>query len=118
MAALQERNGSYRLIFDYHGKQWAFTLGRVGESEAEAKAAQVEYLLMRLTPGLTTMPPATGFLAFVSPDGAPPANTPASSALRSVPTIANLRDRYLEPHADGTLEIHTIRGTRRHFGHL
>ena len=29
-----------------------------------------------------------------------------------------LRDRHLETHANGTLEIHTFRGLRRHFGHL
>ena len=48
MAALQERNGSYRVIFSYRGKQRTFTLGRVTEAEAKAKAAQVDYLLMRL----------------------------------------------------------------------
>ena len=52
MAALQERNGSYRVIFNYRGKQRAFTLGRVSEAEAKAKAAQVDYLLMRLKQGL------------------------------------------------------------------
>jgi integrase len=118
MAALQERNGSYRVIFNYRGKQWAFTLGRVAESEAEAKASQVNYLLMRLKQGLITLPPGTDVVAFFQHDGAPPAKAAASPAPRSEPTIADLRDRYLETHANGSLEIHTIRGIRRHFGHL
>jgi ribosomal protein S4E len=45
MAALQERNGSYRVIFNYKRKQRAFTLGKVTEAEAKSKAAQVDYLL-------------------------------------------------------------------------
>ena len=117
MAALQERNGSYRVIFNYRGKQRAFTLGRV--AEAEARAAQVDYLLMRLKQGLIEIPPGGDVVGFFKHDGAPPA-VPAlgSSALRPEPTLADLRDRYLDTHANGTLELHTVRGIRRHFGHL
>jgi integrase len=119
MAALQERNGSYRVIFNYRGKQRAFTLGRVAEAEARAKAAQVDYLLMRLKQGLIEIPPGGDVVAFFKHDGAPPA-VPAQgpSALRPEPTLADLRDRYLDTHANGTLELHTVRGIRRHFGHL
>jgi hypothetical protein len=70
MAALQERNGSYRIIFNYRGKQRAFTLGRVAEAEAKAKAAQVDYLLMRLRQGLIEMPPGIDVVAFFRHDGA------------------------------------------------
>jgi hypothetical protein len=38
LAAIQERNGSYRVLFRHHGKQHTFTLGRVSEAEAKAKA--------------------------------------------------------------------------------
>jgi hypothetical protein len=30
MAALQERNGSFRLLFWHHGKQHTFTIGQGG----------------------------------------------------------------------------------------
>ena len=39
-------------------------------------------------------------------------------AARGEPTLADLRDRYLETHGNGTLEHHTLRGIRRHFRHL
>lgn len=52
MAALQVRDGSYRVIVTYRGRQHAFTLGKVTEAEARAKAGQVDYLLMRLRQGL------------------------------------------------------------------
>jgi hypothetical protein len=48
MASLQERNGAYRFIFRHHGKQHFVAIGKVSRREAGAKAAQVEYLLLRL----------------------------------------------------------------------
>ena len=42
MAGLQERGGSYRILFRFRGKPHAFTLGKIIEHEAETKSAQVE----------------------------------------------------------------------------
>lgn len=76
MAALQERNGSDRILFNYHRNQRVFTLDRVTEAEARAKASQVDYLLMRLKQGLIEIPPGIDVLAFFRHDEAPPTNTP------------------------------------------
>jgi hypothetical protein len=48
MASLQKRGGSWRVLFNYKGKQLTFTLGEVDEDEANAVKGKVEYLLMRL----------------------------------------------------------------------
>ena len=48
MASLQLRGKSYACVFCWHGKRQWFTIGKVTEEEAKAKASQVEYLLMRL----------------------------------------------------------------------
>lgn len=72
MASLQERNGSFRFIFRYHGKQHFVTLGKVSPQEADAKAAQVEYLLLRLKQHLIELPPDVGIVEFVRHDGKPP----------------------------------------------
>jgi integrase len=117
MAAVQERNGSYRVIFNYQRKQRAFTLGKVTRVEAEAKAAQVDYLLMRLGQGLISLPPATDIVAFVRNDGAIPDPDEANPSKNDT-TLASLRDRYLATHSNGTLEAHTLRGINRHFRHL
>jgi hypothetical protein len=77
MAALQNRNGSYRVLFEYQRKQRAFTIGRVSESEARAKAAQVEYLLLRLNQRLIELPPGIGIVEYVRHDGKPPVGTEA-----------------------------------------
>jgi hypothetical protein len=42
MAAIHQRNGNFRVMFSHHGKQRNFTLGRVTEAEAKAKADQVD----------------------------------------------------------------------------
>ena len=48
MAWTQSRNGSWRILFRYEGKQHAFLLGEVKEREAETVCAKVDYWLMRL----------------------------------------------------------------------
>ncbi len=95
-----------------------FTLGHVAESEAKAKAAQVDYRLMRLRQGLIEMPPISDVVAFFRHDGPPPVARSGISAPESEPTLANLRDRYLDTQANGTLEFQILSGFRRHFGHL
>ena len=71
MAAIQERNGSFRVLFRHRGKQHAYTLGKVSRAEAEATAAQADYLLMRVRQGLIVIPPGTDVVAFVRSEGKP-----------------------------------------------
>src|SRR4051812_38184345 len=108
MAAIQERNGSFRVIFRYRSRQHTFTLGRVHRAEAQAKADQIDYLLMRLGQGFLSLPPGGDIVAFVRNGGVPPQPTDADvgPTTRSEPTLADLRDRHLETHGDGTLEAH------------
>ena len=73
MAAVQCRHGSYRVVFRFEGKQHSFTLGEVSSAEAQTKAAQVDYLLMRLQQRLAIVPPGTGIVDYVRLDGNPPA---------------------------------------------
>jgi len=65
MASLQQRNGSYRVIFRHHGKQHFVPIGKVSAEEAGAKAAQVEYLLLRLDQRLIELPPGVDIAEFV-----------------------------------------------------
>ena len=118
MAALQNRNGSYRVFFEYQRKPRVFTIGRVTKAEAKSKADQVDYLLIRLGQGLIELPPGVGIVEFVRQDGKviltkDGAVTPAAKL-----TLGSLRDRYLETHGNGTLEERTLDGIRLHFKHL
>ncbi|HUY87555.1 MAG TPA: site-specific integrase [Pirellulales bacterium] len=114
MATLQERNGSFRILFVYHGKRETFTLGRVARDEAESKASQVEYLLMRLKQGLISIPPATGIVDFLLYDGkSAPGPAPIEADSKAI-TLARLREKYLATH-EASLEPSTIATTRLHF---
>lgn len=115
MAAVQERNGSFRILFRYQRQQHTFTLGRVSRAEAEAKAGAVDYLLMRLEQGLIELPQGARIVEFVQHDGRIPAARPIAAPEHK--TLAILRDRYLETHAP-SLEYHTVRGLKRHFKHF
>ncbi len=74
MATLQQRGNSFRVLFVWHGKRCAFTIGKVEPSEADAKLAQAEYLLMRLKQRLLTLPPGCDVETFLRFDGHPPAS--------------------------------------------
>jgi integrase len=116
MAALQERNGSFRVLFRFDGKQRTFTIGRVAKDKAEARAERVDELLDLLTRGLLTLPPAIDVATFIEHDGKPPA--PTASVNPSATTLGQLRDRYLETFANGTVEASTLVTARIHFGHF
>jgi len=116
MASLQLRGKSYACIFCWHGKRQWFTLGRVSRGEAEAKSAQVDYLLLRLKQRLIELPPGVGIVEFVQHDGKPP-NRPEAQTSTRVLTLAEFRDRYLETHR-ASLEPRTIEGIELHFKHL
>ena len=117
MASLQERTGTYRVIFRYHGKQHFVMIGKVSPQEAEAKAAQVDYLLMRLKQGLIELPAGVGIVEFVQHDGKPPASATPVSASRKALALALLRDRFLATRATGR-EKSTLYTAGIHFKHL
>jgi len=116
MATLQERNGSFRVLFLHHGKRHTFTLGKVPRRVAEGKAAKVEEVLSLLKSGYLALPPGTDILTFIQHDGKPA--PPVQNAHgRGALTLGKLRDNYLRVH-DGSLEKTTIDGIRLHFKHL
>ncbi len=117
MASLQKRNGSYRILFFHQGKLQSFTLGKVIRAEAERKAAQVDYLLMRLKQRLVQMPDGIDIVTFVEQDGSPVTNagTPIS---RAAITLAEARDRYIETLSAGAVEANSLATTTMHIGHF
>jgi integrase len=117
MASIQLRTGTYRVIFRFHGKQHFVMIGKVSAEEAEAKAAQVGYLLMRLKQGLIELPPGIGIVEFVQHDGKPPALATPTSASRKTLTLVMLRDRFLTTRATGR-EKSTLYTARIHFNHM
>jgi site-specific recombinase XerD len=118
MASLQERNGSYRVLFKYHDKLHSFTLGKVTPDEADAKARQVDYLLMRLKQRLIQLPPAIDIVQFVRHDGTPPPPGPAlPESPRKAVALSHLKDRYLATLGNGAVEANSLYTLRIHLSH-
>ena len=98
MAWTQERAGKFRVLFRFRGKQHAFNLGKVTPDEAAKKAANVDYLLMRLKQGLVELPPETDIVSFVEHDGQEPlAEKEATS--RVTASLGTLRDQFVATHS-------------------
>jgi hypothetical protein len=116
MASVQRKGDGWYCQFCYRGKRHTFAIGKVSEAEADAKSAQVEYLLLRLKQRLIELPPGVDIVEFVQFDGRPPAREAAAPDLPRL-TLTSLRDRYLETHC-GSLEVNTLDTAELHFKHL
>lgn len=57
MASLQQTGDRWNRQFVYQGKRSTLSVGKVSEAEANAKAAQVDYIFLRLKQRLITLPP-------------------------------------------------------------
>jgi len=116
MAGIQLRHGSYRVLFRYQGKQHAFTLGEVSSHEAANKAAQVEYLLMRLDQRLASVPAGMDIVDYVQFDGKEPLpDKPPPVATKL--TLRQLRKQYIATH-EKSLEANSVATIQMHFRHL
>ena len=119
MASLQERNSSYRILFCTTARRAHLHLGEVAETKPRTKPAQVDYLLMRLKQRLLVLPDGTDIVTFIQHDGKPPdagptlANCPAQAV-----TVAQLKERYLATHGNGTIEANSLDTCKLHLGHF
>lgn len=118
MASLQKKAESYYCQFMYQGKRHTFAIGAVSQIEADAKVAQVDYLLMRIKQRLVTLPVGCDIVTFIKHDGNPPATITLPENNRQALTLGILRDRYLATHENGTVEENTQYTRKIHFRHL
>jgi integrase len=118
MATLQQRGNGFRVLYLWHGKRHSLSLGKVRPDEANAKASQVDYLLMRLGQRLLTLPDGCDIETFLKFDGRPPMN-PTGEAQQPKRTwrLEEFTDAYLASN-EASLEASTVRSIRRHFKHL
>jgi integrase len=118
MATLQQRAESFRVLFVWHGKRRGFTIGKVALSEAEAKLAQADYLLMRLQQRLLTLPTGCDIETFLRFDGNPPlTNGQGSPESKPQRFLGEFTEHYLASNAP-SLEPSTVNGIKGHFKHL
>ncbi|MBI1349291.1 tyrosine-type recombinase/integrase [bacterium] len=114
MASLQQKGNGWYCQFLFQKKRYTFSLGPVSSTEAETKASQVDYLLLRLKQHLAVLPPGVGIVEYVQFDGRiVPPESPAAEAL----PLSMLREKYLATH-EASLEPSTLACIRIHFKHL
>jgi integrase len=116
VASLQNRNGSWRVIFRFRGLQHFVTIGDAEASEAQGVKARYEYLLRLLKQRLLTLPAGMDIVTFLGHDGKPP-DADAESHSPDI-TFARFRDGYLKTVGNGAVENNTLRTSRIHLSHL
>jgi integrase len=114
MASIQKKGESWYCQFLHHGKRHTFTIGAVEQDEAEAKAGQVDLLLLRLSQRLAVIPPGMTIVEYLKFDGRPLA--PETPEIKDVKLWA-LKDQYLAANK-ASLERNTLDCARTHFRHL
>lgn len=111
MASIENRNGSWRVVFRYQGEKRYFTIGDVSASDAATFRASTEELLRLLTRNLVSVPIGCSIEEFMFHRGKPPKPT------RNEVTLTELREAYLTSQ-EKKLEQTTLEGIRLHFDHL
>jgi hypothetical protein len=117
MATVQKRGRSYRVLFFYRGKLSSFTLGKVSRDEAEAKAHQVDYLLMRLKQGLLHLPVGVPIEEYLQKDGKVEARGDAAPPPDKI-SFGRFRERYLQTHEGGAVEANSLATIATHLRHF
>ena len=121
MATLQPRGDSYRVLFQFRGKQHSLGLGQLPRRLAEAKAARVDELLALVKNGYLEVGPGDAVVEFLRRDGKPPVVAPAAGTPKAPAhpklTLAALHAAYDAAHR-GSLGDNTLAEIKSHFKHL
>jgi hypothetical protein len=110
MAGIRKKGDAYYCTFRFHGKRYYFTVGNVSEAQALAKGAEVDETLDLLDRGRLSIPDGVSLEEFVAPGG----KAPVVAVRPETVTARNLFDRYLDTHANGTIEENSLGTAKSH----
>ena len=116
MAFLQFRNGVYRLLFQYNGRQATYTVGPVPLSEARQWKSRTENLLMRVGQRMLEVPRGVAIADFIRYDGKAPVD--AAILVRKDTTLHQLTDGYVRTVSNGAIEANTLANAKIHIKHI
>jgi integrase len=116
MASLQKKGDSWHCQFTFQHQRRTWVIGAVGDREAKAIKAKVEYLLMRIKQHLLEVPAGMDIVTFVEFDGKAPAATPRRRNQDT--TFARFRDAYINTFGNGAIEENTLYTAKIHLAHL
>ncbi len=120
MAGLQERGGSFRVIFRYEGKQRSVTLGKISCDEAESRIGAIDLLLLRIKQQLINVPPGVTIEEFLLSDGRvqTPLAAPERGQADGPVKFSFFKEGYLEARSGGSMEANSLATARMHLGHF
>jgi integrase len=116
VASLQFRNGAYRLLFQYNGRQATYTVGSVPLTEARQWKSRTENLLMRVEQRMLEVPRGVAITDFIRCDGKPPVDP--AILIRKDTTLHQLTDGYITTVSNGAIEANTLATAKTHVKHL
>src|SRR5262245_55214407 len=117
MASIENRNGSWRVIFRYKGEKRSFTVGDVDTADAAPDQAPTEELRRLLKRNLIDIPAGCSIEDFMFHRGKPPEQAATVAAERKELTLVELRDVYFESQKKKQEET-SLNGIGLHFSHL
>ncbi len=117
MASIENRNGSWRVLFYWKNEKRAFSVGEVSAADAAVYKVSTEELLRLLKRNLLDIPAGCPIEDFMFHRGKPPEQMAAVAAERKELTLAELRVAYFKSQ-EKKLEQTTLDGIRLHFDHL
>ena len=114
MAGIAKKGDAFYCSFRHGGKRHYFTVGRVTEAQARAKATEVDETLSLIDRGRLEVPAGVAIEEFVAGGG----KAPAVSARQETLAARQLFDDYLATHANGTVEENSLATLRQHLARM
>jgi hypothetical protein len=100
----------------------------VARNEVDAKAGNIDLVLLRLKQGLLSLPEGLSIEEFVPSDGrvaarpdipiGTPDGTPQKAKESDAAAFGAFRERYLEARSGGSMEANSLATARMHMGHF
>jgi len=115
MASLELRNQTFRVVFMYAGRKYAYSLDTGDRQTAEALRGGVEKTLMLIDQKVITVPQGADLIAFIKAGGridAPVAPPPERL------TLLALQKAYLEALSVGSMEANSLDTVKMHLRHF
>ena len=110
MAGIVKKADAYYCRFRFGGKRHYFTLGKITESQARAKAMEIDETLDLIERGRLTVPADIPLRDFVVAGG----RVPSVSVRPETINAGKLFEQYLLVHANGTIEENSLKTAKTH----
>jgi len=111
MAGIRKKGDGYHCTFRFQGRRYYFAIGKMPEAQAQAKGTEVDETLSLIERGRLTVPEGISLEDFVAAGG----KIPLLSSRPETVTAKQLFDKYLQTHANGTVEKNSLGTSRTHF---